>query len=211
MTRNLNWDVIRRRYMRGETPYAISKSLGGKPSKVGITKKAKREEWEQIDDETMRTAENLPIVRRASGSALGKRAPENIALILESIEQGATEKVAAGIAGISPKTLTRWKQEDPRLAMEIHARRSQNIAEMLRHINKAAQKDWKAAAWSLERDPYSREEFSNRNKEKEMPKVFLNIQLDPVVIEGQKGHEDCIEGSAEPYIEEAEEVTDEGQ
>lgn len=184
--------------MKGETPYAISKSLDGKPSKVGIAKRAAREGWTQVDKETMRTAENLPIVRRISGSALGKRAPENIALILESIELGATEKVAAGIAGISPKTLTRWKQEDARLAMEIHARRSQNVAEMLGHINQAAQKDWKAAAWSLERDPYSREEFGNRNKEKEMPTIILNIHRDEVVIEGHKGHDNYIEGSAEP-------------
>ena len=198
---NYDWDAIHLRYKRGETAYAISKSLGGKPSKVGIMKRAKREGWQRIDEETMRTAENLPIVRRASGSALGKRTPENIALILESIEIGATEKVAAGIAGISPKTLTRWKQEDPRFAMEVHARRSQNVAEKLRYINEAAQRDWKAAAWSLERDPYSREEFSNRNKEKEMPKIILNIHRDEVVIEGQKGHHDCIEGSAEPYIE----------
>lgn len=209
MTRDINWDVIHLRFKQGETPYAISKSLGGIPSKVGIMKRAKREGWERIDEETMRTAENLPIVRRASGSALGKRAPENIALILESIEIGATEKVAAGIAGISPKTLTRWKQEDPRLAMEIHARRSQNVAEMLRHINEAAQRDWKAAAWSLERDPYSREEFSNRNKEKEMPIIILNIHRDEVVIEGQKGHDDCIEGSAEHHIEGVDKETDE--
>jgi len=205
----INWDAIQVRYTQGETAYAISKSLAGVPSKVGISKRAKREGWGRINEDTMRTAENLPIVRRASGSALGKRAPENIALILESIELGATEKVAAGIAGISPKTLTRWKQEDPRLAMEIHARRSQNVAEMLGHINQAAQKDWKAAAWSLERDPYSREEFSNRNKEKEMPTIILNIHRDEVVIEGQKRREDIIDGSAELLLDEIDKVTDE--
>ena len=148
MTRNINWDVIRLRYMKGETPYAISKSLGGKPSKVGIAKRAKREGWTQVDSDTQRTAENLSIIRRTSGSSLGKRTPENIALILGSVELGATEKVAAGVAGIAPKTLTRWKQEDPRFAMEIHARRSQNVAEKLRCIDQASQKDWKAAAWS---------------------------------------------------------------
>ena len=195
MTKKIDWDAIHLRYKQVETAYSISKSLGGVPSKVGIMKRAKREGWRRIEEETMRTAENLPIVRRASGSALGKRAPENIALILESIEIGATEKVAAGIAGISPKTLTRWKQEDPRLAMEIHARRSQNVAEKLRCINDASRKDWKAAAWSLERDPYSREEFSNRNKEKDMPRIILNIHRDEVVIEGQKGH-DQIQGDS---------------
>jgi len=209
MANKINWDAIHLRYKQGETAYFISKSLGGVPSKVGIMKRAKRENWERIHDETMRTATNLPIVRRASGSALGKRAPENIALILASIEQGATEKVAAGIAGISPKTLTRWKQEDPRLSMEIHARRSQNVAEKLRCINDAAQRDWKAAAWSLARDPYSRDEFSNRNKEKEMPTIILNIHRDAVVIDGQKEHEDYIEGSAEPHIEDVDKGTDE--
>ncbi len=208
MIEKINWDAIHLRHKEGETAYSISKSLGGVPSKVGIMKKAKREGWRRLDQDTMRTAENLSIVRRASGSALGKRAPENIALILESIELGATERVAAGIAGISPKTLTRWKQEDPRFGMEIHARRSQNVAEMLRCINQASQKDWKAAAWSLERDPYSREEFGRRNKEKEQPTIILNIHRDEVVIEGHKGHNYCIEGSAEPQFERLGEVTD---
>ena len=196
MTKKIDWDAIHLRYKQVETAYSISKSLGGVPSKVGIMKRAKREGWRRIEEETMRTAENLPIVRRASGSALGKRAPENIALILECIEHGATEKVAAGIAGIAPKTLTRWKQEDPRIAMEVYARRSQNVADKLACINQASQKDWKAAAWSLERDPYSREEFGKQNKEKEQPTIILNIHRDAVEI-GQKGHDACI--SSEPY------------
>ncbi len=82
-------------------------------------------------------------------------------------------------------------------------------AEKLRCINEAAQRDWKAAAWSLERDPLSREEFSNRNRDLEMPKIILNIHRDEVVIDGQKGRDDCIEGEAETVFEEDEEVTDE--
>ena len=60
MTNKINWDVIHLRYKQGETPYSISKSLGGVPSKVGIMKRAKRESWERIDAETMRTAQNHP-------------------------------------------------------------------------------------------------------------------------------------------------------
>jgi hypothetical protein len=188
-----DWAAIRLRYMRGDTPYSISRDLGGRPSKAGIAKRAKLEDWTQANSDTLTTAQNLPIVRRASGSSLGKRTPENLVLILEALSMGATEKVAAGIAGIDPKTLTRWKQEDPKLAMEIHARRSQKAAELIQSIGTAAKKDWKAASWMLERNPATRSEFSKILREKPMPKIFLNIVREDVVIEGQKGHPEPID------------------
>ena len=42
-----------------------------------------------------------------------------------------------------------------------------------------------------------------------MPKIILNIHRDEVVIDGQKGRDDCIEGEAETVFEEDEEVTNE--
>jgi hypothetical protein len=192
----IDWELIKQRYRQGETAYAISKSLNGKPSKNGIANRAKKEGWDQISPETRTVAENLPIVRRARGSALGKRSPENIAVILDAISQGATEKVAAALAGVSAKTITRWKQEDPQLAMEIHARRAQKTAERIQQVERAAEKNWNAAAWLLERDPHSRDEFSKQNRQKEMPTVILRIDRSPVTPEGQKGHGCVIDGSA---------------
>jgi hypothetical protein len=193
----IDWNLIKQRYRQGETAYAISKSLNGKPSKNGIANRAEREGWERISDSTRSVAENLPIVRRARGSSLGKRSPENIAVILDAISQGATEKVAAALAGVSSKTISRWKQEDPKFAMEIHARRAQKTAERIQQVERAAEKNWNAAAWLLERDPHSREEFSKQNRQKEMPTVILRIDRSSVTPEGQKRHGHVIEGSAD--------------
>jgi hypothetical protein len=191
-----DWNLIKQRYRQGETPYAISKSLDGTPSKNGIAKKAEREGWERISESTKSVAENLPIVRRARGSSLGKRSPENIAVILDAISQGATEKVAAALAGVSSKTITRWKQEDPKFAMEIHARRAQKTAERIQQVERAAEKNWNAAAWLLERDPHSREEFSKQTRQKEMPTVILRIDRSSGTPEGQERHGMVIDGSA---------------
>ena len=141
MTKDINWDVILYRYRNGETAYAISKNLGGNPSKMGIAKRAKREGWDRISEATKQTAENLPIVRRATGT-LGKRTPETIGIILDAIERAASPTIAANLAGINPKTLGRWREADPQLDSEIRARQAQNTAENLGIIKEAGQKDW---------------------------------------------------------------------
>ena len=183
MTKNFNWDVIRLRYMRGETPYAISKSLGGKPSRVAIAKRAKREGWERISEATKHTAKNLPIVRRAEGVALSKRTEENISIILDAVERGVSPTIAADLAGISPKTLGRWRKADPQLDLEIRARQAKNTVEDLGTIKDAAQKDWKAAAWSLERNSYSREEYGKQRDDKDQIQIILNIHRDEVPVD----------------------------
>ena len=45
MTDTIDWDSIKDRWLMGESAYAISKSLGGKPTKQGISQKAKRHKW----------------------------------------------------------------------------------------------------------------------------------------------------------------------
>ncbi len=70
--------------------------------------------------------------------------------ILDALEAGANLGDAARAGGISPDTLTDWtKQEDFREKVEsAQARwRAKNVG----IIQTAADKDWKAAAWLLER------------------------------------------------------------
>ena len=44
----IDWASIKHRWVKGESAYAISKSLGGTPTKQGISQKAKRQEWETL-------------------------------------------------------------------------------------------------------------------------------------------------------------------
>jgi hypothetical protein len=45
-----DWKLIKLRYEAGQTAYAISQSLGGKPSKQGIHQKAQRDGWQRQDN-----------------------------------------------------------------------------------------------------------------------------------------------------------------
>jgi hypothetical protein len=44
----IDWPAIKARYLAGESPHSISKSLGNVPSKQAVYKKLKKERWGQI-------------------------------------------------------------------------------------------------------------------------------------------------------------------
>jgi hypothetical protein len=158
----IDWDVIRVRFEGGQTPYAISKALGGAPSKQGIAKRAEREGWQVRPNAPLAVAEQLPIVKRAQSLAgPGKATAERVAFILELVGKGASLKLAASAAGITPKTLKRWQDEDPQLVEQLRQARAGKLAEWVSHIDSAAARDWKAADRLLQAAPEA-EDYSQQ-------------------------------------------------
>lgn len=156
----IDWDLIRVRYEGGQTAYRISTDLGGRPSKQGIMKRAAREGWTVRDNGTLSIAEQLPIVQRARDlTGPTKCSAERIAFVLELVSSGASVKLAATAAGISPKTLKRWMDEDQQLSEQLRQARAGKLAEWISHIDKAAVRDWKAADRLLQASPEA-EDFS---------------------------------------------------
>ena len=70
---------------------------------------------------------------------------ERVAFVLDLIGRGSSEALAASAAGISRKTLSRWKSEDPQLLEQMRQARAGKLAEWVSHIDSAASRDWKAA------------------------------------------------------------------
>jgi hypothetical protein len=158
----IDWQLIRVRFEGGQTPYAISRDLGGRPSKQGIAKRAKKEGWQVAVNGSMAIAERLPIVKQAQAlTGPGKATAERVAFILELVGRGASIKLAASAAGINPKTLKRWQSEDPQLAEQIRQARAGKLAEWIAHIDSAAARDWKAADRLLQASPEA-EDFSQQ-------------------------------------------------
>jgi len=142
----IDWELIRLKYESGQSAYAISRDLGGTPSKQGIAKRAAREGWQQDASNSLAVAENLPIVKQAQALAgPGKATAERVAFVLELIGRGSSPKMAATAAGITPKTLSRWTKADPQLAEQIRQARAGKLCEWVSHIDAAAARDWKAA------------------------------------------------------------------
>ena len=179
MKKNYDWDAIRVRYARGETAYAISKSMDGRPTRQGIRKRAEREDWLRIDPEIPECVRNLELLKIDSEHPR-KRTPETVNAILEFIQRGATEEMAARAAGISPRTHRQWKSGDPDFARLIEVARARKLVEWVEKIDQA--KDWKAQHKLLQVAPETREQFADRRKD-ESPTIILNIHRDEVVIE----------------------------
>jgi len=93
---NIDWAAIRLRYMRGETPYAISKSLQGRPTRQRISRKAKQEGWGQ----------GLPGIVASNHLARPTRSPskdtpEKRERVIEILSKGGTFR-PAGPSSLSP-------------------------------------------------------------------------------------------------------------
>ncbi len=179
MTQKSDWDAIRVRYARGETAYAISKSMGGKPTRQGIMKRAKRESWMQGNSTIPESIKNLSLLQ-VHNKHPRKRTPENVNAILGFMQNGASDEIAAKAAGISPKTLYTWKSDDPEFAAMIEVARAQKVVEWIGKIDSA--KDWKAQLKLLQVAPETNEQFADRRKD-EGPTIILNIHRDEVVID----------------------------
>ena len=182
MTDRYDWDGIRVRIARGETAYSISKSLGGKPTRQGIRKKAKRENWLEGNSTIPDSIKNLPLVQTDS-KVPRKRTPETVNALIEFIAQGATEELAARAAGISPRTLYNWKLECPEFAALIEVARARKEVEWVDNIDKAGKKDWKASDRLLQVSPGTKEMWGRQNKQ-ESPQIILNIHRDEVTVDG---------------------------
>jgi hypothetical protein len=80
-----------------------------------------------------------------------KRNADVVLEVVSHVSQGLPIKAAATASGISPVTLWRWRQKDEALDLAIQRARTMFIARQLSRIDAAGEKEWKAAAWLLER------------------------------------------------------------
>ena len=102
--------------------------------------------------------------------------PESIKRICNAIELGATYTIAAEAGGISRATLYNWfdKAKKPRADKQyteflklFTAAESRGALHLLGEVKRHSVKDWRAAAWVLERrHDYKRDKVSERVSEK---------------------------------------------
>jgi hypothetical protein len=76
---------------------------------------------------------------------------QRAARILEAIAHGVTYALAAEYAGISEKTLTRWRKANVDFDQQLREAEGNALMSWLTLIDRAALEDWRAAAWIVER------------------------------------------------------------
>lgn len=74
-----------------------------------------------------------------------------VAAILEGVAGGLPIDVAARAAGVAPSTVRSHRDRHREFATALDAALATAKSSMLAHVRNAAPKDWKAAAWLLER------------------------------------------------------------
>lgn len=163
-----DWSMIKRLYTGGQTAYAISK-MEGMPSKQAVMYRAKREQWDIAKAEV---AALLPSVNDSVDRA-GKAAR-----ILERLRNGATHALAARAEGIHPETWRLWRVDDALLQDKAQEAMAQYVATTKGHIDTAAARDWKAAAWLLERHPESRDELKPRESKGDNQGLTVVLNID---------------------------------
>ena len=95
-----------------------------------------------------------------------KFTPERAKAIATAIKLGATYELAAAYAGVSADSLARWRKKYKEFAEDLRLAEGAGVMVALMKIEKAASRDWRAAAWKLERrypDSYGRSVVDNRH------------------------------------------------
>lgn len=178
-----DWPAIRAGFERGVSPVDLARTIPQSPSRQAIEKRAKKEGW---------TVAQLPVE--------GDKSPVSSRdIVLMHIRQGANLGLAAKAAGISERTLYQWRQDDPTFDVVIQACRAAHLTKHMGHIDEAAERDWKAAAYLLERAPETKDQYSQKHEGGNTTIVLRIDRTEGVTIDGHKGAERAaIDGQREP-------------
>jgi hypothetical protein len=123
-------------------------------------------------------------IQKHAGGRPTKRTPDRAALLIAAIAKGLPYKTACQIAGLDFTTFNDWRQKDPEFAMKIEKAEGEAIERNMALIQQAAQKDWKASAWLLERrhpEMFARPEVQLANRTSGQGSENLAIWLQQTV------------------------------
>lgn len=181
----VDWAEIERRVRAGESSTSIAKDLGENGvveiKRQSIDKRAKKEGWndeahkadgldeEKIDwlalalqTETAKIHDDPQTRGEKNMVTMGRRSPENMAKILEMVNQGASPNLAIQACGCSEGLMTKWRTEDPSFAELIRVARGMFLSGQQVNIAKSGHRgDWKASQAILQASPETRKEWAS--------------------------------------------------
>ena len=137
----------------------------------------------------------------------GKVSPERMNLIIEYLEEGNYDVVAAQAAGITRQTFYKWirrgKEEKEGIYFDFYQRvekaKAAGETELIHTIRQASKRTWTAAAWILER---SRPQRWALHKAKENAAEYWKKEILQLLKDGDVSQEDVIETVGEELAHE---------
>lgn len=102
---------------------------------------------------------------------------ERVTIILEALGDGMTQRDASMLAGISEDTLCLWKRSNSEFSEQMRRKAVEYKRKLLKNIEKASEKDWKACAWLLQRR-YKREFSEDVQTQQDITYDFPPLDFD---------------------------------
>ncbi len=165
---NIPWGQIKLRWIQGESASGISKSLGDSPTRQGISKRARKENWKQLPTVS---AKHLEL----SYLQLGQDTPDNREAVLKALAEGVSYTLASGIIGVARNTLLNWRKADPVFEAQCRAARHSALADCARTIYQQRGKDWKAGKFLLQSAKETDGEYQEQDRPDNKLEIIINI------------------------------------
>jgi hypothetical protein len=149
----------------------IAKEIG--VTRQAVDKRMRTESWIKATNDTLVVAQDLPVTATS-----GKATPEMIAQFLNCLSLLRNEKLACAVIGVDPSTVRRWRESDPAFARQVQVSRARKVTSWIDTVDRAAQRDYKAALELLKRAPETRDTFGETHDTG--PQIVFNIVRDVI-------------------------------
>lgn len=177
-----DWILIKDLFQKGYSLAAIRQAVPEAPHESNICRRAKKEGWIRATRQKPPGTRKRSLTRKPEPVAETQQAKPGKPLewvktplstsrsclrdnsdlkvqVIESLKAGSTFKIAAAAAGVNEGTLINWRRADPDFETACRQARAQWAQSRIENVNVAADEDWRAATWLLERHPETRDEF----------------------------------------------------
>ena len=155
-----DWIAIRAMFEAGDSISSIARHPGY-PSKQAISRRSIDEGWTVID----RPPPELAMIPFGGLN-------DQQRYIVTEIAKGATQRLAAQMAGRHESTVSDWKKDEV-FSRALMAAKAAKVKRRLDKIDTSA--DWRAAGWLLERDVDSMDEYMPPNSSRGMTGTTFNV------------------------------------
>ena len=105
-------------------------------------------------------------------------------LVLDTLREGGTYKLAAAGVGIGDRALRYWRADDPQFEVQCRMAQAEHCMEQLGNVRKAGRKDWKASMALLRSHPMTRGDFREDKGEARI-QVTVNFDRKGIIIDGK--------------------------
>jgi|TARA_Y100000034_G_C6700977_1_gene309131 hypothetical protein len=176
----IDWDDIRQRFEAGESSHSIAKTAGvvassirGRARKYGWTKPTENKPENEValvlEKGALKSQWVKDLAKRTSFDAVKG------AKMIHAVQLGASLHMAALMVGVPEATARDWVKASPDFDLAIDGARAAHAYRLVGYMEKAAERDWKAAERQLSVNRITKGLYSRGMTGSQGPAVQINV------------------------------------